>query len=409
MAGKVRSILMLGGSAQQVVAIRKAKELGYRTVVCDYLPDNPGQFEADVFYLESTTNKEKMLEIAQCEQVEGVLAYSSDPAAPSAAYVAERLGLPTNPSSAIETMSYKHLFRKYLAEHGFPCPKVFSFAKDEESFMVESQLEGFSWPVVIKPTDSSGSKGVCVIRSADELQTAILRAGSFSRNGTLIAEEYVQRVFPHVIGGDIFVVDGEVRFWGLMSCLRDESGSNLVPCGKAMPIDLTARQNARIKETLSGLVASLGVRFGEMNVEVIVGKEDTPYVLELASRAGGNMIPVQLSDASGLDLIAANVSCAMGENPGSLAFDTADAEAHLTYVLHSNNPGFFEGIEYSEVARRTIYRECLYVKSGDEVEVFDGAHQALGILFARFGSAADMMDFITQIRNHVHVSVGDAR
>lgn len=401
----MRSILMLGGSAQQVVAIRKAKELGYRTVVCDYLPDNPGQFEADVFYLESTTDKEKMLEIAQLEQVEGVLAYSSDPAAPSASYVAEKLGLPTNPSSAIETMSYKHLFRKHLAEHGFPCPKVISFSVDDQPSVVLTKLKGFSWPAVVKPTDSSGSKGVCVIQAADELAAAIARASSISRNGILVAEEYIQRVFPYVIGGDIFVVDGEVRFWGLMSCLRDKSGSNLVPCGKSIPANLTTRQSAKVKETLSRLVTSLGILFGELNVEVIVGEDDTPYVLELASRAGGNMIPVQLSDASGFDLIAANVLCAMGEDPGCLSFDATDSNPFMTYVLHTNVKGVFKGIEYSNVAKTAIYRECLYYKSGDNVEVFDGANKALGIVFVRFDTLEALHRFVANIDEHIRVIV----
>ena len=87
--GSQKSILLLGGSRQQVVAIKTAKRLGYRTVLCDYLPDNPGQYFADVFYHESTTDRAKMLEIARREAVSGVLAYSSDPAAPTAAYVAE--------------------------------------------------------------------------------------------------------------------------------------------------------------------------------------------------------------------------------------------------------------------------------------------------------------------------------
>ena len=88
MSDAVKSILMLGGSRQQVVAIEKAKQLGFRTVLCDYLPDNPGQYVADVFYQESTTDRERMLEIARAEGVSGVLAYASDPAAATAAYVA---------------------------------------------------------------------------------------------------------------------------------------------------------------------------------------------------------------------------------------------------------------------------------------------------------------------------------
>ena len=87
-----RTLLLLGGSGQQVVAIEAAKRCGYRTVVCDYLPDNPGQHHADAFYLVSTTDRDAVLEVARAEGVMGVVAYSSDPAAPTAAYVAESLG-----------------------------------------------------------------------------------------------------------------------------------------------------------------------------------------------------------------------------------------------------------------------------------------------------------------------------
>ena len=93
----MKTILLLGGSAQQIVAIETAKRLGYFTVLCDYLSDNPGQYVADKFYLVSTTDKDAVLEVAKNENVDGVLAYASDPAAPTAAYVAEKLGLPGSP------------------------------------------------------------------------------------------------------------------------------------------------------------------------------------------------------------------------------------------------------------------------------------------------------------------------
>ena len=80
-----RSILLLGGSRQQIVAIETAKRLGYRTVLCDYLPDNPGQYVADSFHLVSTTDREAVLEVARAEGVSGALAYASEPAAPTAA------------------------------------------------------------------------------------------------------------------------------------------------------------------------------------------------------------------------------------------------------------------------------------------------------------------------------------
>lgn len=397
---------MLGGSRQQVVAIEKAKALGFRTVVCDYLPDNPGQHHADVFYQESTTDRERMLEIARAEGVSGVLAYSSDPASPTAGYVAESLGLPTNPLAAIETMSEKHLFRAFIRETGLPCPQAAPFPADVTAAEVVGQLEGFRWPVVVKPTDSSGSKGVTVLEDMGGLPAAIAHAREFSRNGTLIAEEYIRQSFPHVVGGDVFVVDGEIRFWGLMSCLRDEGGNSLVPVGKKTPSGLLPAQTAAVKDVLQRLVTALGVRFGELNVEVIVGEGGVPYVLELGSRAGGNMIPVQLSDASGKDLVAANVLAAMGEDPGEIAWDSSEADACLaTYVLHSNVAGTFGGVEYDEEIWPHVYREVVYDEPGDPVEVFDGANKALGIVFLRFESEEEMDALLAGVSDRIRPGV----
>ena len=112
----MKKILLLGGSAQQVPVIEKAKQLGYYTILCDYLPDNPGQYVADKFYPVSTTDKEPVLEIAEREQVNGVLAYASDPAAPTAAYVAEKMGLPGNPYQSVEILCNKDRFRKFLTK-----------------------------------------------------------------------------------------------------------------------------------------------------------------------------------------------------------------------------------------------------------------------------------------------------
>lgn len=402
MSDSKKTILMLGGSQQQVVAIEKAKELGFRTVLCDYLPDNPGQHFADVFYQESTTDRERMLDIARAEGVSGVLAYSSDPASPTAGYVAERMGLPSNPLSAIEAMSEKHLFRAFLREAGLPCPQAKPFPRNTTTDEVSRLVEGFRFPVVVKPTDSSGSKGVSVLDDLSDLGAAIAHAGTFSRNGMLICEEYIRKTFPYVVGGDIFVVEGEVRFWGLMSCLRDEGLGGLVPVGKMIPSGLSINENVAVKDALQRLVTALGVRFGELNVEVIVGEDNVPYVLELGSRAGGNMIPVQLSDASGVDLVAANVLCAMGEDPGDISWDSAECNgAFATYVLHSGTNGMFRGVNKSDAIVPHVYREVIYKQQGEPVEAFDGANKALGIEFLRFDGEAEMAEMLGRISQEI--------
>lgn len=131
----MKKILLLGGSWQQIIAIDTAKKLGYYTILCDYLPDNPGQFVADKFYLVSTTDKEAVLEVARKEQVDGVLAYASDPAAPTAAYVAEQLGLPGNPYESVEILCNKDRFRAFLADNGFCTPKAKAYTDPADAII----------------------------------------------------------------------------------------------------------------------------------------------------------------------------------------------------------------------------------------------------------------------------------
>lgn len=390
----MKKILLLGGSAQQVVAIKVAKELGLYTVLCDYLPDNPGQYEADVFYQVSTTDVEAVYKVAEKEQVDGILAYASDPAALPAAIVAERMGLPTNPAKSVEVLGLKHPWREFLKQNDFACPKAASFPSSIQREEFEQIIKGFKFPIVIKPTDSSGSKGVTVLDNLDMCDKALAWADSYSRNKVLIVEEYITRGFPHVIGGDIFVWDGKIVLYGEMACLRDLENSPLIPIGKKKPAGLTPLQVERVHAELQRVIESLGIRFGQMNIEILLDAEDNVHFLELGPRAGGNMIPVQLSDAFGIDLIRANVQAAMDITPDFVKKTVVAKEGcYMHYVLHSYQDGSFGGVSYDESIRSYIYREVIYKQQGDAVEAFDGAGKALGIIFLHFDTVEQMEHF----------------
>lgn len=391
---KQKKIMLLGGSAQQVVAIKTAKNLGYYTVLCDYLPDNPGQYVADKYYNASTTDVEAVYQIAKDEQVDGILAYASDPAALPAAIVAERLELPTNPVKSVEILGLKYPWRQFLQKNGFACPKNYAFHPDTSIGEIKENAKDFAFPLVVKPTDSSGSKGVTKLDSWEGLEKATAWADSYSRNKVLLIEEYIQRGFPSVIGGDIFVWDGKVVLYGEMECLRDTLRSPLIPIGKKKPLCVNEKQKANIYDELQRVVTSLDIRFGELNIEIILDKNDQVHFLELGPRAGGNMIPIQLSDAFGIDLVKANVQAAMGVKPDFLDKPVKELPGcYVHYVLHSYKAGTFKGIEIDESIAKNVYREVIYKKEGDPVEVFDGAGKALGIIFLHFDTVEQMHDF----------------
>ena len=372
----MKKILLLGGSAQQIVAIRTARKHGYYTVLCDYLTDNPGQYEADKFYLVSTTDKDAVLKVATDEKVDGILAYASDPAAPTAAYVAEQLGLPTNPYESVETLCNKDRFRAFLKKNGFNTPNSAGYSDKN----VDTSL--FSLPVIIKPVDSSGSKGATVLNSWEGLDKAMDFAFSFSRSHRLIVEEFIEKKHEYLIGGDIFVADGKVILWGLLNCHRDSAVNPLVPVGKSYPLMLDKTDEDEVKSTLQRIVDKLGLRFGSVNVELVVDKSNKVWPIDIGPRAGGNMIPDLLGMIFGTDVVEMAVLAAMGEKVCPEIKE--DIPYFATHNLHSDRNGIYESIEFSDELERYIVKKCLYKKSGDPVEYFDNAAKALGIIFLKF-------------------------
>jgi len=179
-----------------------------------------------------------------------------------------------------------------------------------------------------------------------------------------------------------------------MACLRDLQYSPLIPIGKKKPSGLTPLQTERVHEELQRVITSLDIRFGQMNIEILLDEDDNVHFLELGPRAGGNMIPVQLSDAFGIDLIKANVQAAMGIEPDFLKTPVkAKNGCFMHYVLHSYKDGSFAGVTYDKHLRPYIYREVFYKKDGDVVEYFDGAGKAVGIIFLHFDTVEQMEYF----------------
>lgn len=396
----MKTLLLLGGSDQQVVAIETAKRLGYRTVLCDFLPDNPGQYTADKFYLVSTTDREAVLEVAKKENVDGVLAYASDPAAPTAAYVAETLGLPTNPSSAVETLCNKDLFRDFLRENGFNTPVSKGYRNAEA---VSEDLPMFHLPVIVKPVDSSGSKGVTVLHSWEGLDKALAFAFSFSRAHRIIVEEFIEKKHPYLIGGDIFVSDGKVILWGLLNCHRDERVNPLVPVGKSYPLLLEQSDVLQVQETLQNMIDKLGIRFGSMNVELVIDKNDRVWPIDVGPRAGGNMIPDLLGMIFGVDLVSMAVQSAMGE---PLQFEAKEPSGYYaTHNLHSIRDGTYKQILFSDELKSYLKKICLYKKSGERVERFDNSSKCLGIIFMEFPHAGVANRIMDNIEKYIDVQL----
>ena len=423
-------ILILGGGFQQLPAIQKAHELGLIVLLVDYLPDAPGRREADQSFLISTRDKEKILELARKEGVDGILAFASDPAEETAAYVAEKMGLPGGMYAAAGILGNKRKFREFLAMHRIPAPKHFPMDYPESDL---------PYPVVVKPLDSSGSKGVTILRSYDagRLLQAYQAAVSCSLSGQAMAEECISYGYRHLIGGDVIVRGGNVILYGLMDCIREE-GKNLVPCGKIYPCGAGDEVKVRIAKIMQTVIHKLSITDAEMNVEFIAGKDGEVYPIEIALRCGGNGIPQLLSDATGIDWICEELQRTLrranGPNANSMEecreecqeefleqadgqendADSADAGRlvhvdlhgiYATYNLHANQPGMYAGYELNPELFGHLYREDIFRRKGESVGIYENASGIIGILYFHFASRAEVETYLYDMSRYLQVHV----
>ncbi len=394
----MKTILLLGGSAQQIIAIKTAKKLGYRTVLCDYLADNPGQYEADKFYQTSTTDMQAVLDIAKQENIDGIIAYASDPAAPTAAYVAQSLGLPGNPYDSVEILCNKDKFRAFLKENGFNTPEACGYTGIEDAY--GDVMSGkFNLPIIIKPVDSSGSKGVTVIRTTDKLVEALEFAMSFSRGKRIVLEEFIEKKHNYLIGGDIFIKNGKIVLWGLLNCHRDNNVNPLVPVGKSYPLDLADSDINEVKNVLQRMVDILEIKDGAMNVELVVDKNNRVWPIDIGPRNGGNMIPDLLGYIFDIDIVEWSVKAAMGVDI-ECEINNSDT-FYATHNLHTSENGKYIAALFSEEIEKYILKKCIYKNPGDVIEYFDNAAKALGIVFMKFDNIQTMSDILSNINSHI--------
>lgn len=398
----MKKILLLGGSAQQIIAIETAKNLGYYTVLCDFLIDNPGQYHADKFYLVSTTDKEAVLAVAQNERVDGVLAYASDPAAPTAAYVAEMMGLPGNPYESVEILCNKDRFRCFLSEHGFCTPKAKGYT--EVSDALDDIVKNYmTLPVIVKPVDSSGSKGVSQIDSIEQAEDLLNRAMSFSRAKRIIVEEYVEKL-GYQIAGDGLSVNGTLVFRYFGNDHFDPRCVNpFVPVSASFPYNMPDSVQVKIHNEIQRLISLLKMHTSTYNFDIRIDKDYNIYLMEVAPRDGGNYIPDVIKRATGIDLVECAVKSAMGESI-MVNEDKSSKGYYSYYAVHSYEDGVLDYIDIDlKVERENIIESHIIKNKGDEIQAFTGANTTLGILLMKFESMEQMLHMMDNSEEWIKV------
>jgi biotin carboxylase len=300
-------LAVIGASYLQVPLIQRAREMGHETWAFAWAAGDPGERAADHFVPISIVEKDAIL--ARCREIgaDGVCTIASDLAAVTAGYVAHGMGLPCNPPEAVLAASNKRVMRRAFEAGGDPSPRSLPVSGPEDTEGID-----FSWPVIVKPLDRSGSRGITRVERAEELPAAIEAALSQGFEKTALVEEFAP--------GREYSVEGlswEGRHTILTVTEKYTTGApGFIETGHMEPAGLSPEAEEKIRSVVVHALDSLGVRLGASHAEVKIDGEGRVRIIEIGARMGGDLIGSHLVPlTTGFDYLGDVIRCALGREP----------------------------------------------------------------------------------------------
>lgn len=398
----MKKLLLLGGSRYLLPVIKKAHELGVYVITCDYLPNNIAHKYSDEYHNVSIIDKDAVLILAQELNIDGILSFATDPGVITASYVAEKLNLPGCPYESVKILQNKDKFREFLKQNDFNVPKAIGYNS------IEKAMEGiaeFTFPVIVKPVDSAGSKGVSRVDNLANLRRALDNAYRNSLSKRIIIETYLEKVGCSS-DTDCFSVNDELVFASFDCQYFDANAVNpYTPSSYSWPSDMPLSAQKELRSELQRLIRLLQLGTSIYNVESRVCTDGKAYIMEVSPRGGGNRLSEMLFMACGEDLIEANIRGALGM-PVQDLYDPLYQGSWAEYIIHSNESGKFkELIIDDDFAQKHVVERDLWIDTGDKVNAFTGANETIGTLVLQFDSTEEACEVLKNMNKYIKVIV----
>ena len=391
----MKKLLILGGSQYALPLIKTAHELGIFVITCDYLKDNIAHRYSDIYINESVTNKRGILKIAKRFKINGITSFACDPGVETMAFVTNKLKLPSvGPYKSVHILQNKNLFRKFLKKHGFNTPFYKCVSTKGDLMKVAKTLK---YPLIIKPVDSAGSKGVSKIETPNEIYNAFALAKNNSRSKKVIVEEFLKSV-DNPSDSDCYSYKGKLEFVSFSNQYFDLKSENpYTPAGFIWPSSMELLKQKEIELELQRLLTLLKMNTSIYNVESRYCTNGKTYLMEVSPRGGGNRICEMINLSYGIDLIKRHVMDCVGINNNE-GFQLRQSSRICEIILHSNEGGTFYNVEIDQNGTATLLEKNIWVKQGDHIDKFCGANKAFGTVIFKIDDKCTYQDICNKIK-----------
>lgn len=401
MKGK-KKLMLLGGLRSLIPVIKLAHNMNLHVITVDYLPGNDAHKFSDEYYNVSIIDKEAVLELAKKLNIDGIMSFAVDPGVVTASYVAEKMGLPFQGSfESVSILQDKALFRKFLTDNGFNVPKAKGYEKIEDAL---SENHIWPYPVIVKPVDSAGSKGVSKVDSPDKLKDAIIIALKASYSKRFIIEEYIETKGLSS-DSESFSINGDLAICTFSDQRFDTKAENpFVPAAYSWPSTMEISYQKELHKELQRLVNLLDLKTGIYNIETRIGVNGKSYIMEFSPRGGGPRLAEMSDLAFNCHLVINAIRAAVNEPL------IQDKIQHPDYfivemVIHADKGGIFQELIVSDYIKPLIIDIDLSVSKGNSVNSFMGANDSIGTLVLKCPNLETVKLITENISDYVKVNV----
>lgn len=303
----MKKLAIIGASYLQNPLIEKAKEMGIETHVFAWRCGDIGEKTADYFYPISIVEKEKILDVCERIRIDGICTIASDLATVTVNYIANKMKLIGNSLECTMLSTNKHLMRNAFKQNSDPSPESIVLSDYGEIIGYK-----FEFPVIVKPTDRSGSRGITKVYNSIDLEKAIERAKEQSFENKVLVEEFVDGEEYSV---EFISYKGKHHFLALTK--KYTTGSPyFIEKAHMEPALVSDDILLKIKKVIKHALNSLKVEYGASHSELKIDKDGKIKIIEIGARMGGDFIGSHLVlYSTGVDFVKNVILIAIGEKP----------------------------------------------------------------------------------------------
>ncbi len=393
-----KTLLIAGGGYADIPLIKAAKGLGFHVVTTGNRPDELGHTFSDEYIEADYSNPQAMLKLAQKLDIDAICPCCNDFSAISSAYVAEQLGLPGHDSCASsELIHHKDSYRKFARDNDIPTPKAMGFASIDEA---TASLGEFDLPIIIKPVDLTGGKGVTTVRDESASIAALKTAFQVSKSGRIVIEEFIEGS-RH--GMSAFIVNGNIGF----HFTDDEyyfKNPYMVSAASA-PTSISANVIADLVDQANKIVKELGLKDGIFHIQFIVHEKD-PVIIEICRRPPGDLYIKLVEHATGINYSEWIVKAFCGMDCSDLKQQEVSG-FYLRHCIMASKPGVLEDIEINHEVEGNIIESLMWWQPGDKI--YNHLLSKFGIVFLKFNSLNELKYRSVEMPMLISAKIGSVR